>query len=194
MSSVAATARSTGASLILLVIAGCVIAAVTNGIRTSFGLFTLPMTTDLGLTQESWGMALAIQNLAWGVALPVAGALADRYGTGRVIVVGLVIYVGRSRSGLGHVHGAGGRSWAGRRRDGRRGGRLLVVAAVMADRVPELTQAAAQAAAHLREPLGSEHGQRDQEDDDDLDRGEVEHLTSWVADTAGPGRPLSPGG
>jgi MFS family permease len=92
MSSVAATARSTGAPLVLLVIAGCVIAAVTNGIRTSFGLFTLPMTTDLGLTQESWGMALAIQNLAWGVALPFAGALADRYGTGRVIVVGLIIY------------------------------------------------------------------------------------------------------
>ena len=92
MSSVAATARSTGAPLVLLVIAGCVIAAVTNGIRTSFGLFTLPMTTDLGLTQESWGLALAIQNLAWGVALPVAGALADRYGTGRVIVVGLIIY------------------------------------------------------------------------------------------------------
>jgi MFS family permease len=92
MSSIAATARSTAAPLIILVIAGCIIAAVTNGIRTSFGLFTLPMTSDLGLTRESWGMAMAIQNLAWGVAQPFAGGLADRYGTGKVIVAGLLLY------------------------------------------------------------------------------------------------------
>src|SRR5687768_2864100 len=92
MSTIAATARSTAPPLILLVIAGCVIAAVTNGVRTSFGLFTLPMTADLGLTRETWGMAMAIQNLAWGVAQPFAGALADRYGTGKVVVAGLLLY------------------------------------------------------------------------------------------------------
>src|SRR5262249_13097353 len=78
--------------LLVLIVAGCVIAAVTNGIRTSFGLFTLPMTTDLGLTRESWGMAMAIQNLAWGIAQPIAGGLADKYGSGRVIVGGLLLY------------------------------------------------------------------------------------------------------
>jgi MFS family permease len=92
MSSIAASARSSTAPLLLLIVAGCVIAAVTNGIRTSFGLFTLPLTGDLGLSRESWGMAMAIQNLAWGLAQPVAGAIADRYGTGRVIAGGLVVY------------------------------------------------------------------------------------------------------
>ena len=54
--------------LLVLIIAGCIIAAIGNGVRTSFGLFTLPMTADLGLSREQWGMAMAIQNLAWGIA------------------------------------------------------------------------------------------------------------------------------
>jgi len=78
--------------LLVLIIAGCIIAAIGNGVRTSFGLFTLPMTADLGLTREGWGMAMAIQNLAWGIAQPFAGAFADRVGTGRTIAVGAVIY------------------------------------------------------------------------------------------------------
>jgi MFS family permease len=88
----AAPLRSTAVPMIVLVIAGCAIAAVTNGIRTSFGLFTLPMTADLGLSREAWGMAMAIQNLVWGATQPFAGAIADKYGTARVIVFGLVLY------------------------------------------------------------------------------------------------------
>ena len=91
MSAVTA-ARPIVTSLLGLIVAGCAIAAATNGIRTSFGLFTLPLTTDLGLSRESWGMALAIQNLAWGIAQPFAGGIADRYGTARVIAFGLVTY------------------------------------------------------------------------------------------------------
>lgn len=90
--SASASARSVAVPLIVLVVAGCVIAAITNGIRTSIGLFTLPMTADLGLSREAWGMAMAIQNLVWGIAQPFAGAIADRHGTGRVIVVGLLAY------------------------------------------------------------------------------------------------------
>jgi len=92
--SLAATAspRSSAVPLIVLVIAGCAIAAVTNGIRTSFGLFTLPMTAELGLSREAWGMAMAIQNLVWGAAQPFAGAIADKYGTARVVVFGLLMY------------------------------------------------------------------------------------------------------
>ena len=78
--------------LLVLIIAGCVIAAIGNGVRTSFGLFTLPMTADLGLSREQWGMAMAIQNLAWGIAQPFAGALADRVGTGRTIAAGAALY------------------------------------------------------------------------------------------------------
>src|SRR3569833_1540511 len=86
------TVRSAAAPLILVVVAGCVIAAITNGIRTSFGLFTLPATADLGLSREAWGMAMAIQNLVWGLVQPFAGAIADKQGTARVIVAGLVLY------------------------------------------------------------------------------------------------------
>ena len=90
--SVLSADRSIARPLLLLIIAGCIIAAITNGIRTSFGLFTLPVTADLGITRETWGMAIAIQNLAWGVAQPFAGGFADRYGTARVVVFGLIVY------------------------------------------------------------------------------------------------------
>ena len=91
MSSITAT-RSPAVPLLVIILAGCVIAAVTNGIRSSFGLFTLPITADLGISREAWGMAMAIQNLAWGVAQPLAGGIADRYGTGKMVVAGLVVY------------------------------------------------------------------------------------------------------
>jgi len=78
--------------LLVLIIAGCFIAAIGNGIRTSFGLFTLPVTGDLGITREGWGMAMAIQNLAWGIAQPFAGAFADRVGTARTVAVGAAVY------------------------------------------------------------------------------------------------------
>lgn len=86
------SARALAAPLLVLIIAGCVLAAVTNGIRTSFGLLTLPITTELAISRETWGLAMAIQNLAWGIAQPFAGALADKHGTGRIIVGGLLIY------------------------------------------------------------------------------------------------------
>src|SRR5690349_10319031 len=86
------SARSAAVPLIVVVIAGCVIAAITNGIRTSFGLFTLPATADLGLSREAWGMAMAVQNLVWGIVQPFAGAIADKRGTARVVVAGLVLY------------------------------------------------------------------------------------------------------
>lgn len=78
--------------LVVLIIAGCAIAAIGNGVRTSFGLFTLPMTGDLGMSREGWGMAMAIQNLAWGIAQPFAGAFADRVGTARTVAAGAAVY------------------------------------------------------------------------------------------------------
>ncbi len=76
----------------LVIIAGCIIAAIGFGTRGSFGLFTLPVTADLGLSREQWGMAMAVQNLVWGLAQPFAGAMADRYGTARVLAVGGIVY------------------------------------------------------------------------------------------------------
>ncbi len=92
MTTLAAPARSAAVPIVVIVVAGCIIAAVTNGIRTSFGLFTLPLTADFGISREGWGMAMAVQNLAWGIAQPFAGGIADRFGTAKVIVAGLVVY------------------------------------------------------------------------------------------------------
>jgi len=86
------TALRPAVPLLLLIIAGCAIAAIGNGVRTSFGLFTLPMVTDLGLTREGYAMAMAIQNLAWGIAQPFAGNFADRVGTGRTVALGALVY------------------------------------------------------------------------------------------------------
>jgi predicted MFS family arabinose efflux permease len=86
------TAVRPAVPLPFVIIAGCIIAAIGFGTRGSFGLFTLPVTDDLGLTREQWGMAMAIQNLVWGLAQPFAGAMADRYGSARVLAVGGVIY------------------------------------------------------------------------------------------------------
>ena len=78
-------------AVIVLVCAG-VILLVGNGIRSSFGLFLVPMTTDLGWSRESFSLALAIQNFVWGAAQPFAGALADKLGDRRVIAVSVGLY------------------------------------------------------------------------------------------------------
>ena len=62
------------------------------GVRYVQGLFQLPIVADRGWTRETFAFAMAIQNLAWGVAQPFTGMVADRFGTARVIAAGLVLY------------------------------------------------------------------------------------------------------
>ncbi len=63
------------------------------------------MTTDNGWSRETFALALAIQNLLWGVGVPVAGVIADRYGTARVVALGAAVYAagvaGMAMSGSG---------------------------------------------------------------------------------------------
>jgi len=77
---------------LLVIVAGCLIALFGFGIRSGLGLFLEPMTVARGWTRETFGFALALQNLFWGLGLPIAGALADRYGAMRVIMIGAVMY------------------------------------------------------------------------------------------------------
>jgi MFS family permease len=76
----------------LVIVAGCVIGLVTFGVRASFGLFTDPLSDLRGWDREAFAFAIAIQNLVWGLGQPFAGAIADRYGAGRVLVTGGVLY------------------------------------------------------------------------------------------------------
>src|SRR5919112_5028193 len=75
-----------------IVVAGCLIAILTFGVRTSFGLFTDPLTHARGWDREAFALAIAFQNLLWGLGQPFAGAFADRFGAGRVLAVGGLVY------------------------------------------------------------------------------------------------------
>jgi MFS family permease len=77
---------------LVVLLCGCAIAALSFGSRSVFGFFLTPMSFANGWSREVFGMALAIQNLLWGLGLPFAGAIADRYGTVRVLWVGAVLY------------------------------------------------------------------------------------------------------
>ncbi|MCP5155115.1 MAG: MFS transporter [Ectothiorhodospiraceae bacterium] len=89
-------ARSPGAawrSPLVVIAAGCLIAMIGFGIRSIFGLFLDPMILDRGWDRETFGLAMAIQNLLWGIGVPVAGAIADRFGPARVLAGGAVVYM-----------------------------------------------------------------------------------------------------
>jgi MFS family permease len=77
---------------LVVLAAGCLIAMVGFGVRSVFGLFLEPMTVTRGWDRETFALAMALQNLLWGAALPVAGALADRYGPPRVLAFGTLVY------------------------------------------------------------------------------------------------------
>ncbi len=76
----------------LIVAAGCMIALLSFGPRSAMGLFQAPMLQAHDWTRETFALALAIQNLLWGAGQPLAGILADRYGTARVLSAGAVVY------------------------------------------------------------------------------------------------------
>lgn len=76
----------------IIVAAGCLIALITFGPRASAGLFQIPMTVQFNWGRDTFSLALAIQNLLWGLGAPFAGAIADRYGTVRVLCVGALLY------------------------------------------------------------------------------------------------------
>jgi predicted MFS family arabinose efflux permease len=79
-------------SVTALIVAGCLVAIVNFGIRSAFGFFTVPVSEAHGWPREIFSFAMALHNLVWGLATPVAGMLADRYGSARVLMAGAVIY------------------------------------------------------------------------------------------------------
>ena len=76
----------------IVIVAGCIVAVINFGIRSSFGLFTAPISEAHAWPREIFSLGLAVQNLLWGIGTPIAGALADRYGAARVVMAGAIIY------------------------------------------------------------------------------------------------------
>jgi MFS family permease len=77
---------------LVVIICGCAIALLSFGPRASLGFFVQPMSREFAWGRDVFGLALAVQNLLWGLGQPLAGAIADRFGTLRVISVGALLY------------------------------------------------------------------------------------------------------
>ncbi|MGO4389737.1 MFS transporter [Variovorax sp. M-6] len=87
-----------------VLICGAMIVTLSMGIRHGFGLWLQPITQDQGWTRQAFSLALAIQNLSWGVIGVFAGMLADKLGAFRVLVAGAVLYaLGLAGMALSHT-------------------------------------------------------------------------------------------
>jgi MFS family permease len=77
---------------IVIAICGCLICVLSFGPRSALGFFLTPMSQGNGWGRDVFAFSLALQNLLWGIGQPFAGALADRYGTMRVLFGGAILY------------------------------------------------------------------------------------------------------
>src|SRR5579862_1929372 len=77
----------------LILIGTSLLLTLGMGIRQSFGLFLTPVTRDLGVTAADFTLAVAIQNIVWGLSQALVGAIADRFGLRVTMVAGAVIYI-----------------------------------------------------------------------------------------------------
>lgn len=72
----------------LVVLAAAAVAAISMGLRQVVGLYMVPVTEGIGVGRSAFGLAIAVANIVWGLTAPVAGAVADKYGTGRIVLFG----------------------------------------------------------------------------------------------------------
>ncbi|WFU39226.1 MFS transporter [Bradyrhizobium sp. CB82] len=78
----------------IIILCGCAIGMLGFGPRSSLGFFVQPMSHEFSWGRDVFGLAIAVQNLLWGLGQPFAGAVADRFGLFRVMCVGAVLYAG----------------------------------------------------------------------------------------------------
>ncbi|ETW12991.1 transporter, MFS family protein [Roseivivax marinus] len=87
-----APARGAAPLVSPVLIAGCLVILVSFAVRASFGVFQIPIAEEFGWARAEFSLAIAIQNLAWGIGQPIFGAFAERLGDRRAIVLGAVLY------------------------------------------------------------------------------------------------------
>ena len=77
---------------VLIMLSGAALVSITLGIRQVFGLFLIPISTELNSGVQIFSLAIAVQNLVWGASSPLFGAVADKYGAWRVAAFGLLVF------------------------------------------------------------------------------------------------------
>ncbi|RFP85562.1 MFS transporter [Rhodobacteraceae bacterium 63075] len=75
-----------------VLITGCVIIMVSFAIRASFGVFQIPIADEFGWARSEFSLAIAVQNLAWGIGQPIFGAIAEKVGDRKAIILGAIVY------------------------------------------------------------------------------------------------------
>ena len=75
-----------------VLVAGCVIIMTGFAIRASFGVFQIPIASEFGWMRADFSLAIAIQNLAWGIGQPIFGAIAEKIGDRKAIIAGALFY------------------------------------------------------------------------------------------------------
>tara|TARA_R110002110_G_scaffold66956_14_gene182884 strand:- start:490 stop:1791 length:1302 start_codon:yes stop_codon:yes gene_type:complete len=75
-----------------VLIVGCLIVMISFAVRASFGVFQIPIAAEFGWLRSEFSLAIAIQNLAWGIGQPIFGAIAEKIGDRRAIVAGSLVY------------------------------------------------------------------------------------------------------
>jgi MFS family permease len=89
-----AVAASSWRTPLVIIACGCAIALLSFGPRSSVGFFIKPMGQEFAWGRDVFSLAIAVQNLLWGLGQPLAGAIADRFGLLRVMIVGALLYAG----------------------------------------------------------------------------------------------------
>lgn len=77
-----------------ILVSGCIIIMVSFAVRASFGVFQIPIADEFGWPRAEFSLALAIQNLAWGIGQPVFGAIAEKVGDRLSVFLGAIVYAG----------------------------------------------------------------------------------------------------
>ena len=85
-------AQQLSRAAVMAIACGAFILLLSFGIRSNFGLFLQPMSLEFGWGREVFALAMAIQNLLWGISQPFVGAIADKWGTARTVVGGGLLY------------------------------------------------------------------------------------------------------
>ena len=75
-----------------VLITGCVIILVSFAIRASFGVFQIPIAQEFNWPRAEFSLAIALQNLAWGIGQPFFGAIAEKIGDRKAVIIGALVY------------------------------------------------------------------------------------------------------